>query len=219
MPKTAAAPIATSPIIDLPLYESGIVHHVGSLDPSEKGSGSYEGYCLSVSEDPDAWIRIARLGGRETWSSQKGGAFLDILALEDGQREAIVDWAVAEGILERIVTYGFSWFDEEDESDRYCVFSTEEERDGEMEFEEPYEAAGWRMLPEALLRHGQTREAVGDFAFDLAVVDYVSATTELDGVWWHERLDPESLSAPRGAVLPERMEKLGFVVAAPSPAL
>ena len=62
--------------------------HIGTMKPSDKGrfhnKTSLEGNGLSVSEDPDAWRAIAKLGGFPTWSlTRDGSLFVDAHALQE----------------------------------------------------------------------------------------------------------------------------------------
>lgn len=111
------------------------VAHIGSMQPQAKGTThnrhSLEGHLLSVSVDPDAWRRIARLGAAPTWlmrpsfedapslltvDGQDGAPaalFLDMRRLSDEQRLQCAQWAVEQGLLRPAMFGEVSWFDEE----------------------------------------------------------------------------------------------------------
>jgi len=43
-------------------------------------------------------------------------------------------------------------------------------------------------------------------AVELAITCWVEDSTALEGVWWADKLAPEILSAPRGVILPGRLQ-------------
>ena len=83
----------------LPIRQVKKAYHIGALDAAKKqrnSSGtslSYEGDGVSISNRPDAWVRIAQLGGNPLWLCQKpDGRFLDSKRLTAVQRQAIIAW-------------------------------------------------------------------------------------------------------------------------------
>jgi hypothetical protein len=87
------------------------------MDPSLASDRSYEGPCLSVSLCPNAWIRIARLGGHPCHKlTRPGAAFLCVTSLEREAVDAIRAWAVDTGLLEAVDAWrGHCWDEEADE--------------------------------------------------------------------------------------------------------
>lgn len=45
---------------------------------------------------------------------------------------------------------------------------------------------------------------------DLIAMVYVEDATNLDGVWWQDRLDVSAYSAPRGAIVPKMLPLWAF---------
>lgn len=197
-------------ITGLPILEYTEVAHVGSLDLSKRGSGSYEGRCLSVSVVPSAWARIARLGDSGFILSGRG-RFVDVFEMTDVQRQAVIDWAVGEGLLELREIVRLHMFDTETETWGSADFSSMEEADGETEFmdEEDFrleDLSAYVATPKLAEPAGHGLKYMSsDMSFDLALIAYASRDASIDGIWWNEHYDPASLSAPRGGIFPERL--------------
>ncbi|NTF23549.1 hypothetical protein G6L37_34830 [Agrobacterium rubi] len=195
---------------DLPTVLIPEVAHVGSLDVSRQKSGSYEGRCLSVSQVPSSWARIARLGDSGFILSGRG-CFIDALELTESQRTDVIDWAVTEGLLELRQIVRLHIFDCETELWDYSDFPSMEMAMGETEF---LEEEDFRM--EEMPAHIATVELAipaghdlkhmdSSMSFDLALIEFASRDAAIDGIWWNEHYDPSSLSAPRGGIFPDRI--------------
>lgn len=202
------------------------VYHVGLLDAAEVGGhGTLEGDGLSVSTCPDAWRSIARLGGAPTQALSKPDArFLDVLALTDEQRSALLERARARGLLRWQGYYRAAWFDDELDAtvSMYCRTVEEALAAVGVDWAEDAESAEGTAALErvnaddvalefvevpvgtaALERlHPHTSNASDPVvAPDLALAA-VAAELGFDGCWWRERLDPVRYSAPRGMIWP-----------------
>lgn len=202
-------PAPALPVLSLPE-----VFHVGSMDAADKGcrGPSYEGHGLSVSLHPDAWIHIARLGGHPTWTLTCGtGAFLDVHALDDVTRTTILDWGVRSGWLERVVVFDVSWFDDELDTDVYSSFLSREDAAAEADALEVEEVTSRDTVAATELLAARTGTSDLASAPDMAVVVFVTDMTGLDGAWWNDTLSPETLSAPRGVIVPERLRRWAAV--------
>ena len=202
----------------------GQLVHIGTMDPSAKGvrGDSYEGHGISVSECPEAWESIARLGGQPWWAlSLEGKAleaprFLDWHRVTTATRAELVDWAAANGWC--VPTNGFkvSWYDS-DHGGR--VYSTFEDRAKAVEeFEimtSEYEGeassgptinefAAWKLTAAALAALSRKRADLDETPL-MAALLYGERETSLTGVYWADRLDPACLSAPRAVIFPGRL--------------
>ena len=99
----------TTPPVPLILSYKNQVYNVGSMRPEDQGTcgyASHEGHHLSVSECPEQWISVAKLGGRPPWLlTRKGGTavFIDALRTEHqmGFRNALTTFALSEGLPRR----------------------------------------------------------------------------------------------------------------------
>lgn len=208
----------------IPLVHLASVYHVGSLDPSRRGSlhgSSQEGPCLSVSLCPEAWTSIARLGGSRLHEMRRDdAAFLDVLAaMEDPELGGvIVGWAEAEVL----VVFREQWkawrYDDEMEQWGYMLLDTRAEAEEEIdEFSRGPDGGpalelrmGYAATPELHRRLGI--EPFDDaFALDFAAMLWARDAAPqlvgrtLDGVWFREDHAPEHMSAPRGGIFPEAL--------------
>lgn len=199
--------------------------HVGTFDLAAKRPGSLEGACLSVSRCPAAWREISDglvTGG--CWvADARGIQLLDAHALDPQTRTAILEWGVAEGLAERATMWRASRFDEElddtvsfmlaDRIDAIAELGLDEEDDD-------YEARIAASLAE-VTEHRSTPaldmmtlsrgRSMGDGNLvDLLLPLWTWAATDLTGVWWADRFDPLAYSAPRGGLIPARMDRLKF---------
>ena len=199
----------------LPVDHFGMVYHIGDLSPTSKGTDSYEGAGLSVSQHPEEWAEIARLPG-DVWTlTNPSGACLDALALSPNQKKLVLDWGVSHGYLDSATVWHLYYYDDEDDEERYFEFSSQE--DAELEYEEYEEDPDARLeeVPGAyvgtakLASEGMNPSVVTSegIAWDILLAVYVEHETDLDGVWWHERLDVSALSAPRGVIVPSRIKR------------
>lgn len=192
----------------LPIRDLRRVAHIGTLEASDKGSsfgGSWEGRGLSISLDPEAWERIARLGGGRWWAlDNDSGRFIEAHRLTEEQREMIIDWGVDQGYVERIAAWRSTHFDEEGEEYFFLHEDREEvllevDFDGlEDEHERPVTETT-ALKPTPLLEEKLGMRSHLD-CFDHLLVVYGEAMTAYDGVWWEDEYG--HLSAPRGVIFP-----------------
>lgn len=185
--------------------------------------GSYEGEGLSVSEHPEAWTKIARLGGHVTHELARAdgttGRFADMRKLLYGpQAPALEALLQARGDIvpgEPAYAFDHEVSDEYGERTETQVFATRTEAEFEAEDLEVdpdtiYAYPQWAASPAIQARWRQ------HFAGDVPpgqVVDYATlcwleaSFPDLDGAWWTEDLDPQALSAPRGVIFPSRLDR------------
>lgn len=190
---------------ELPVLRKRELSHVGTLDPSAKKSHSYEGQGLSVSQNPEEWQRIARLSG-DVHRFDREAQLLDFHALSESQRLDIATYAQERGWVEPADTYVVSYYDDEWESEMTMRFTDREEAEDEaaaLEADEPTVESGfvYVQMPDSTARAGE--EA------DLGVVAAAwvgEQRPDLDGVWWDDDLDVSRLSAPRGVIVPQRID-------------
>ena len=196
---------------DAPTCRIGRVWHVGTLNPDDKKRNSLEGGGLSVSQCPTAWTEIARLGGNPTWeltAPSDRGEFLDALALTDTERSDIVEWGTGIGFVERSAMWEVTWEDDELGSDVSILCGTIEEAETEAEFCEGTVTETEALIPTSTFEQRLGVSSSPAEAFDHLLTVWVEDTRpDLDGVWWHETLDPFVLSAPRGVIVPSRIRR------------
>lgn len=215
------------------------LYHVGSLDHQRRdvARSSLEAFMLSVSVDPDEWSSIAQCGGTVWTLFSESARLLDVHALDDGDQEVILQWAVDAGYAERSHIWRvWSYNDEADDFGYLEVFSqeaAEAEADDGFDEDQGYPTEngcqievidGFR-LTEAGLAALERWHGPGD-AFGGAVILYTRevlapADPLCAGAWWADDYRPEALSCPRGGLLPERLDlfEIGDENGNPPPAL
>ncbi len=178
----------------LPRIHIPTVHHVGTLDVERRGGYSLEGPALSVTTHPEAWTRIARLGGSPT-HTLKGGVFLNAHRLSSQQWNSVMDWGVRAGHVEPVDKWLLRGEDEEI-GEYYSEFDSREEA--------LYEASGDSSLvsPHSTVSPVNTSDARGMPGPDYSLL-HAAKSLDKRGVWWTDRLEPyrDTGSAPRGALL------------------
>lgn len=192
--------------------------HIGTLDASQKGQRgpSHEGAGLSVSEHPKAWTRIAKLGGLPWWElTRENNRFLDVHALSDTQRASLSQWAVEQGLLQQVIGWQASWYDDELGQEVCLVFDSKAQAEQEAPDwdEESLRIASlpyWQGTAELARRSLRPRaEPFLALAWDLAAMEYADFVG-LDGVYWGDELAPECYSAPRAAIVPRQVRHWRF---------
>lgn len=214
--------------------------HLGTLDPQEKGchGESQEGHGLSVSTEPDAWERIAKLGGSPLWELEReGNRFLDVHAMDDSLRQEIADWNERRGNVTWADAWEWTRYDEEldtqisglsesledaaleagfdDFAEEVAACEAEGREPPELSAEVAERVTQKRVLvpTEALCERlkvsGASKPSV--LIDDWMAIAYAEDVLMLDGVWWEDRLDLNDLSAPRGVIFPDRLFDWGAV--------
>ena len=197
---------------DYPTCAFDTLFHVGSLNPAEKKSMSYEGQGLSVSLHPDDWTAIARLGANPTWALTKAGAaLLDHHAMTTAQSAAITAWGVSAGYLTPVTLWSVTWWDEEFDGAVSTLCRTIDEARDEAEDRETEN--GETVEPVLVPAHVATASFPDSTVLEgtvnpfepLAALWVAAHRPDLDGVWFEDRYAPELLSCPRGVIAPDRV--------------
>lgn len=188
----------------------GEVFHWGRFDPKHKQLAfSYEGSGLSVSRCPEAWHQIARLGGNPLHRLAKAGArFLNMTALDDNQREYLLDMARRSGRLVQVKAWQVTVYDEELERLTHYLYRSAEEAEGEADEAEDGRASIARTNSHEAgpaLRYAPAQGQMGAAIEDIAILEWLEDETDLDGAWWFETYDPDTYSAPRGTIFQSRL--------------
>ena len=170
--------------------------------------GSYEGSGLSVSINPEEWRQIARghVYGDLWRCTRAGNHFLNLHRVTKTQKKKIRDWAVDNQYAVSASVWRYSYYDEDEETERYFEFRTREEAEAEVNEDVPgkiTEIAGSLTATTKFNQRAMTDDQIIDFGI-LATI-WAEDTTDLDGVWWADRLQPENLSAPKGVIVPSRI--------------
>jgi hypothetical protein len=156
---------------------------------------------------PEEWTQIAKLGGQHTYRLRKRDArFFDALA---GEAVAI-GWSVANGFLVPAKKWRVTYAVDDERGERADAVDFESEGAAVAEYEQIVadevdaqlqEVKSYIFGPKGLQywRSCFTSKPDNALAPDLAPLWYAEAAG-YDGVWWEETLDPDALSAPRGAI-------------------
>lgn len=190
------------------LYHIGLMTGLQEGRRQRRSTSSQEGHCLSVSECPDAWRQIAKIGGYPLWELAKpGNAFLHAHALKKAERKLIEAWALQQGFVQAGTLFQ-AWSTDEEGEPIFGLYLTREEAVDELG-EDADEASDIKEVPavlptEALSAYCQQKV---DFlgVEDMIQLCYADKVLGLDGVFWNDRLDPYAYSAPRAGILPHKL--------------
>lgn len=201
----------------VPMISLDRVFHVGTLDPRaigrNSGGSSLEGHCLSVSLCPHAWRYIAKLGGNPLHELKRdSGRFVDVHAVvEGGHLPAVLAWAHAEGLVKDASLWKSWAYDDEAEEWRYQLLPNEDDAWEEAAPDGTGPDGGPAVLQVTVPVGTWKLESItgmssrpDEDATDGVLLAFAMAQ-EADGAWWRENLEPEKLSAPRGAIFRERV--------------
>lgn len=137
-------------------------------------------------------------------------------------RNEITEWAISEGYAVKREAFRAWEYNEDNDAWSYILVATREDAFGNLEDMDDPDAEGPHghsaiEAVEVVAGTGKLWRAVGaqltdvDDAMDLIAIHFIAVKgNEIlgfhpDGIWWHEDLAPERLSAPRGAIFPERL--------------
>ncbi len=124
----------------------------------------------------------------------------------------IQNWAVSAQLLEKTLAYEVQWRDEELDERLCSLFLDQKAAQAEYEFRHESSEEVAIRESNALCATRDLEARIGfkvapTLAVELASTCYVEDCTLFDGLWWTDRLAPERLSAPRGVILPSRLER------------
>jgi hypothetical protein len=207
----------------LPITTFPTLWHVGTLDPADKKRGSYEGPCLSVSRHQAAWREISDgFVSGPCWKADGSGIrMLNALSLDTNQKETILAWGVERGYAERATLWRITRFDDELDEEVSSTFESRDDAVLELDLDEDdedriaesiEEVDEHRSTPLLLEEVLDDRTLTGDRSvLDALLPLWVERETDLHGVWWQERHDPLAYSAPRGGIVPSRVDLTIFL--------
>jgi len=206
--------LAEGPYAGVPAVTKDPVYHVGDLNKKRKVGGTgYEGDGLPVSEHPQAWSRIGRLGSDLWYLKKKGGSgkFMNMFAAMKNKvlKSRVIAWATNSGWATQGKTWRASWYDDEWDDTMTSTYSSREEAEKEHEEDAEIEEISQLVATPKLQNwwKGFTGQEINPGLVE-EMVFYLFARdqTDLDGVWWNEVLDVSRLSAPRGSIFQDRLK-------------
>lgn len=192
----------------VPVVHCDSAVHIGHLNqmPSSEKRYSLEGRGISVSHDPSAWRKIARLQGDEFKVSLDQGVFIDMLRATDISLPdfhpclaAAQEWAIAAGLAERGTTYRV-WGTDEEGSEIYSDYTSLDEAEQEVDDLQLIETLSGLLPTPALAERMNLSAAPVILTQEFCLLAFAEDQLKLDGAWWDECLDAPALSAPRGVI-------------------
>lgn len=203
-----------------PIWNQDTWYHVGDLSKMEKRN-SYEGAGLSISQVPDSWRRIARIGGHTYKLEKKGAKFLEMLSLSIPVRKNIFLWAVEQGYLDEKEIWVHRYYDDEYQNVYEMEFDSREELNIEVDWDEleedeqetlvnPTRDGGvlygifqmkrFNATEKLLEKECWKGSCMSSQSEDFAIMRYADEVLNLNGVHWDEEHDVMRLSAPRAVI-------------------
>jgi len=224
--------------MNLPLVKKEVVWRVGWAEGAGGLAGSsMEGLGVSVSECPEAWMQIARLGDGDTWRLTprlQTGVFLDVHAISQEQEDELTRVAIAEGLLVEEPRWKAIWAvrDEEDEimsldeDYEYSFFGNRRSAAVHARSMAP-DGRTWRVDHVSMPVPTEKLRSIWAERFRDKLEDTTAAEVawqvvlerdrpDLDGFWWNDLLDPDRLSAPRGMIFYSRIKNWEWKKSRPS---
>lgn len=189
----------------LPQRTFDVLWHVGSMNPADKRARSWEGQGLSVSEHPEEWTAIARLGGLPVWRlTRPDNRFLDYHTLTDEQWTEIAAWGIERGYVERLTVYRVPVDGEDGEG--FFAFLSRDEADAEADGwdDRPVTEAG-ALVATATFPDPTVAAGTIDPDQILTIAWLAETQPGFDGVWFDDLYAPDMLSCPRGVIHPHRL--------------
>ena len=192
----------------LPSINLKKVYHVGSMDINRKSSSSHEGSGLSVSVNPNEWQKInPRTSGDLFELTKENGLFCDKHKLNKTHKETIIGWGVKQQYVTKQVTFRYYYYDDDLDSEVFQEFPTielakqEADEDGDIR---PHKQG---LQPTQKLEQTTQQSKIDTSStFDYLLTVYVEQMTDLDGIWWNDKLDVSKYSAPRGVVFNNKIQ-------------
>lgn len=184
------------------------VYHVGFLNVNDLEARpvvdfSLEESGLSVSQCPDEWTKIAKLGVSDRYILKKENPNF-FMAHEDGNEKAL-EWCLENGYLKRAKKYR-AYNTDEDGEEYYMELDKRSE--AERESEDVRSVNGY-VFDEKGIQYWKSHfssKVRNDFAEAFSVVFYAEHCG-FDGVWWNDILDVNSHSAPRGVIFQSKLSE------------
>ena len=189
------------------------LYHVGSLNAENKRDHSYEGAGISVSTHPDAWRKIARgyVTGDTYQAIKPNNKFLNATRLSKNDKKEITEWAIENDLIENTTTYRVSYYDDELESEVYSDYETYEEAEREADDPEYIQQINNGIKPTDKLRTLTRNPKMSPTGVLGYLLPLYAEDLGYDGVWWNDVLDIGKYSAPRGVIVPSKIDTWKFI--------
>ncbi|OXX48857.1 hypothetical protein B9J93_03795 [Vibrio sp. V17_P4S1T151] len=200
--------------IDLPVTQVvEQLYHVGTLDINSRRNNSHEGRGLSISTEPDAWVKINR--GLTTGNlynlSKSGHKFIDMLEINKEHYEQIFKWGIEKGYISQDFVYIINYYDDELDDNVFIEITDSDELSAELEmmdmiYDEAIENGTLEVNDNSYTITDKFKAATGSEHKDLIVSLYCQEENiPVDGLYWDEELSISKYSAPRGVIFDNRV--------------
>lgn len=209
--------------MNLPLVNINQLFHIGTLNPDHRGERgeSQEGHLVSVSNCPEAWKKIARLGGLalHQFSKEDGIILLDMHAVSH-LKDEIKKWSFDHQLAKNKTLFKAWVYNSESElwgytlqeSHASALLETDEDDQDGPHGAGCIESVEVMVGTEKLSNLVKIKNMEKEDAFDFLIMIWAQENhPEIDGVWWNENFDPGALSAPRGGIFPDRLAKIQVI--------
>jgi hypothetical protein len=198
--------------LELPIIKFQALYHVGEKVLGPNQNGYMEGYLFSVSNCPEAWKEIARLGNAPLWEIPNL-TLVDVHAISNKKKQHILQTAEALGLCTP-KSFWKAWGTNECGEDTYTVCNTKTE--AKIETQEGCKAPTvyhthdasptlqnfWLQRAEPACRPHIWHP---DYTL-LALLSHQLQNSCVDGLWLGDTFDPVGYSAPRGGLWPKLSE-------------
>lgn len=192
----------------------GQLYHVGKLDISFRRNNSHEGRGLSISTEPDAWMKINKglTTGDVYKVSKSGHKFINMLEISKDQYEQLFNWGVKKGYMERNAVYRIYFYDDELDDTVFIETSDTDELSDEldmigMSYDDAIETGTLSVNANDYIVTDKFKAATGSEHKDLIVSLYCQhENIPADGLYWYETLDINKYSAPRGVIFDDKLQ-------------
>lgn len=188
-----------------PVYTTNKVWHIGLMNIELKKRNSHEGAGLSVSHCPHAWEKIANCAGDVIELKKENGTFLDYYEMNDEQIRNIVKWGLVNGYIALETLYEYRMWSDDLGFEIIGLRSSYEEAFEETGDEDTISEKREQPIATEKLKNRTMGNAEPVMVLDLLTTVYAEDVLSVDGVWFKDNLDIDSLSAPRGVIVPSRI--------------
>lgn len=180
------------------------VFHVGTLRSDLRKNNNYEGFGLCVSECPDEWIRICKLGGLPTHRLDKDdGVFADYYSVD---KHVLASWAIESGFVTNVSAYNVHFVDAETDEDCFMTFENWEDANAEAESYDTDVVTVEVPIPSSKMYEHFGFEVERSSALEYALQIFVEENhPDVDGVWFDNSCNGH-YSAPSGVIFENKVK-------------
>ena len=180
------------------------VFHVGTMDVSKKNNRNYEGIGLSVSECPEDWKRICKLGGLATWNlAKQTSKYADFYSCDKAE---LLNWGIENKFITIHQGVEINAYDEDDKIIGKQVFLSKKEFLKEYDEEDLSQSHQVEISIATQLLCAE----LPNFEFDhiepleMLFFVFVERQQSFDGIWYDHKNDGY-YSAPCGIIFDSKL--------------